>query len=560
MTDEEVPNIDRISELAIPDNFQWNNVRSVEVNVTVIGLPVNRAHCRVELLDTDDNQICAGLVKDGQVALRGRISNLTGDLQVYIPSYNLKKRLESDADVYNVVMHVSNVESKTITNLLGNPGFEDGIMISAPANYHPPIDGNWYYKQQNNSQNFYYITEPNNTYLSYPKRGYLYQAVAVEGVSEATFSFDVNNYNNNYFVLQMHLTCYAANGSMTGDFYPYLDSYWDGIDDSWWNVSWDFPVPDNTVEIVLTTYANSSNARFWVDNFAIYADGGVVDTDGDGVPDEEDDYPDDITKAIKEVYPATGSLIIAFEDLWPNLGDYDFNDLVLGVVQEFGLNVNNEYVYMKTDIQVRGNGANLNNVLAMQLNWAEPNGNGTTYTPIGDAAQIQLLPSIYNITVEDNIVTIINGVETELTPYYQNNGVGVSSNYQTFMFEVTFNPISSSTAVVSPDFFIYDFASRGKEIHLPGRPATQFANSAYFGAGDDATDTTNGFWYMTDTYLPWGFEIIDHTADFKHPLESISILKAYRYFGNWANSGGLAYLDWFMQPENSSVFHPAYQK
>ncbi|MBN2830225.1 MAG: LruC domain-containing protein [Candidatus Cloacimonetes bacterium] len=558
MSDDDVPNIDKISELEVPEDFEWNNIRSVTVNVTVVGLPASREHCRVELLDGSGNQVSAGLVNDGEIVLKGRVSNLAGDLQVYIPSYNLKKRLEGYLSEYSVVLQVSNIASKTIMNLFGNPGFEDGDMISAPIFYHPPIDGNWYYNQQNSSQNFFYYTEADNTYLSFPKRGYLYQAVAANGGSDATFSFDINNYTNGYVVYQIHLTSYSENGAMTGDSYLTLNTYWDGIDDNWWNVSWDLTIPDNTVEAVLSIYSNSYSTRCLFDNFGFYTDGGVVDSDLDGVPDDEDDYPNDDTKAIKEIYPATGSLIVAFEDLWPNLGDYDFNDMVLGIVQEFGLNANNEYVYLKTEVEVRGNGANLNNVLAMQLDWAETNGTTTTYTPIGDAAILQLLPSTSNVSLDNNIVTIINGVETELTPYYQNNGVGISANYQSFVFEVIFNPISSPTAVISPDFFIYDFVNRDKEIHLPGRPATAFANVNFFGAGDDDSDPANGIWYQTDTNLPWGFEIIDHTSAYKHPLESVSILNAYRYFGNWANSGGLSYLDWFLQPDNSLVYNPAY--
>ncbi len=47
---------------------------------------------------------------------------------------------------------------------------------------------------------------------------------------------------------------------------------------------------------------------------------------GDGVPNDEDDYPEDPTRAFNSYDTAS----VAFEDLWPAMGDYDFNDLVLG--------------------------------------------------------------------------------------------------------------------------------------------------------------------------------------------------------------------------------------
>jgi hypothetical protein len=55
-----------------------------------------------------------------------------------------------------------------------------------------------------------------------------------------------------------------------------------------------------------------------------------TDTDGDGVSDVRDEYPTDPKRAFNNYYPSknnTGTL--AFEDLWPAKGDYDFNDLVV---------------------------------------------------------------------------------------------------------------------------------------------------------------------------------------------------------------------------------------
>ncbi len=579
--DDDVPHFNEISELEVPENFDWNNIQEVNVDVTVIGLPEARANSRVELLDESGQILTAGILQDNTVMLKARYSDLGGNLQVYLPAFNLVKRLKGGLVDYKVTLQISNVESKDCVNLFGNPGFEDnqeyddggddddddgeweessdltGVLYPAPQNYHPPIDGNWYYYQQNNNHNIRLVEQNNNTYVSLAKHSFLYQAVAVNGGGEASFQFDISNYNWNYFSLQIHLTSYAADGSMTGDEYIYYNSYWDGIYGDWQNLSHDFVVPDNTVEIAFTLYVNSNTVRFWVDNFGLCLENQLVDTDNDGVSDEEDDYPDDPTKSVKVKYPTQGQLIVAFEDLWPDMGDYDFNDLVLGVNQEFGLNANNEYTYIKTDLEVRGNGATINNVLAMQLDWLESIGGTNTYTHVGDN-NMQLVPSNGDMFIDGNKVVIINGVLDGLSPYYQNNGIGVSASYQNFSFEVTMDPISSTTASLSPDFFIYDYFNPQKEIHLPGRPATANADMNLFGTGDDASIPTSDIWYVTDTNLPWGFEIIDHTGNYMHPLENISILNAYRYFGNWANSGGLSHMDWFLDADNDSVYHTSY--
>ncbi|WP_295461384.1 LruC domain-containing protein, partial [uncultured Thiodictyon sp.] len=56
----------------------------------------------------------------------------------------------------------------------------------------------------------------------------------------------------------------------------------------------------------------------------------VLDSDGDGIPDALDAFPQDPTRAARRFYPsATGFGSLAFEDLWPKKGDFDMNDLVV---------------------------------------------------------------------------------------------------------------------------------------------------------------------------------------------------------------------------------------
>ena len=55
-----------------------------------------------------------------------------------------------------------------------------------------------------------------------------------------------------------------------------------------------------------------------------------VDADGDQIEDYYDDYPQDGARAFNNYYPARDTYgTLAYEDLWPHRGDYDFNDLVV---------------------------------------------------------------------------------------------------------------------------------------------------------------------------------------------------------------------------------------
>lgn len=73
------------------------------------------------------------------------------------------------------------------------------------------------------------------------------------------------------------------------------------------------------------------------------------DSDGDGVSNESDDFPEDPLRAVRNTY--TGSL--AFEDLWPAQGDYDFNDLVIDYEIDHILNGNNQLVEIEADWTIK---------------------------------------------------------------------------------------------------------------------------------------------------------------------------------------------------------------
>ncbi|MGL5318951.1 MAG: LruC domain-containing protein, partial [Bacteroidales bacterium] len=93
-----------------------------------------------------------------------------------------------------------------------------------------------------------------------------------------------------------------------------------------------------------------------------------TDTDGDGVKDDNDQFPNDVSRAYLVHYPGYGLYgTLAFEDLWPSQGDYDMNDLVCDYNIIHYLNAQNLLVRIEGAIQVRASGANYRNGFAMQL-------------------------------------------------------------------------------------------------------------------------------------------------------------------------------------------------
>ena len=192
--------------------------------------------------------------------------------------------------------------------------------------------------------------------------------------------------------------------------------------------------------------------------FRIYSDFvDTTDSDGDGIIDTEDSYPDDAEKAFEMFTPSKyGKGSIAFEDLWPTYGDYDFNDLAFTYRAIAVLNSDNRAVQLDFICRVKANGAGFNNGFGIEIEGVAPNQvqsvSGTTYT-------------------YDYISFNSNGTEAD-----QDNAVIIfTDNADNFLIERTVSikftePISTDNLGTAPfNPFIIINQERDKEVHLPYR-------------------------------------------------------------------------------------------
>jgi LruC domain-containing protein len=261
------------------------------------------------------------------------------------------------------------------------------------------------------------------------------------------------------------------------------------------------------------------------------------DTDGDGVIDEQDDYPNDKTKAFDNtsVNYQNGGSTIAFEDSWPSQGDYDLNDVVLTYKHLVVSNSANLVVHIEGEWNLLATGGDYLNGAGIQF--PLPKGNIINYTasnglPI-EAGQDSL------------VVTLFTNSRALQTTWNTISGQAVSpSKSFTFSFDVTNGPTIASMGVSSYNPFIWNNSTgfgRGYETHLYGKNPTKLAAVSLFGTKADNSKT--GLYYSTLGRLPWGIEI--PIVDFKYPLEYKPISVAYLKFNSWAVSGGTADKDWY---------------
>lgn len=260
------------------------------------------------------------------------------------------------------------------------------------------------------------------------------------------------------------------------------------------------------------------------------------DSDGDLVNDNDDDYPNDKTKSFKNYsvnYKAGGSTL-AFEDNWPQKGDYDFNDVVIKYRYLVVSNAKNLVTKVEADYTLVATGATYINGFGVQF-------------PIkaGGASLIKAPAEVSFESKQDSLVLIVFKNSRELQSTWNTKKGEATSPVVNFSIE--FNVLDSvkikdfGTGVFNPFIWNTD-KGRGHETHLIGKSPTKLASGFLFNSNDDAS-LTNKRYYSTKNNLPWAIEI--PIADFYYPIETVSIDKAYSNFSDWATSSGLKSNEWY---------------
>jgi len=269
------------------------------------------------------------------------------------------------------------------------------------------------------------------------------------------------------------------------------------------------------------------------------------DTDGDGVTDCDDDYPDDPTRAYNSY--TTGTAV--YEDLWPAMGDYDMNDLVNYYKFNVVTNAQNKVVDIVAKFYIRAIGASFQNGFGFQLDNVLPSQitsvSGYDLTPGSISLNANGTESDQTKAVViawDNAENVINRVGGAFYNTLAGSSVGISD---TVTILIHFNTLLSTTVVGTPPFnpFLIKDGDRAVEVHLPDYIPTSLADDSYFGTLDDDTNPSANRYYKTASGLPWAINIPD---DFDYPIEYVDIMLAYNHFAEWAQSGGVSYPDWYM--------------
>lgn len=255
------------------------------------------------------------------------------------------------------------------------------------------------------------------------------------------------------------------------------------------------------------------------------------DTDGDGIIDRHDHFPEDATRATTVRYPTQGYYTIAFEDLYPQQGDADFNDYVVRAVYEEDLNAAGQLVRLRGQMQHIARGAGYKHTLRLTL----PGMHGSylhlqRFKPSGETIATQ------SYTV-DNFKDIEIMPRSDQTLTRSNTQPGQSMlPGQRIAFEVIANGGINRNLLGNLPYDLHlHVLNTNHDIHFAGRYHDENGNDTFLDA--------QGF--------PWALLV---PGDFAWPYERHNIHQAYEFFDDWYLSAGTESHDWPLHATASEVF------
>lgn len=280
------------------------------------------------------------------------------------------------------------------------------------------------------------------------------------------------------------------------------------------------------------------------------------DSDADGLSDDQDEFPNDYRRAYSSYFPAQDSYVtLAYEDNWPKMGDFDFNDLVVKERLQTTYDADGLISGFIVHGLITARGASKSNGFALRLVDMLPSDI--------ESATLSINGNVYEKYTEnsqtDAVITLWQNSKT----YTQTGQSGKCSHFNTnkqcdyfapvpFTFDVMFTAGKTSLNHSAFDFFIYRTGDRSLEIHLPGFAPTDWFNESRFGRQDDTSDPAQGRYFRTENNLPWAIQISD---DWNYPREYIDILWAYPEYEQWVESSGQAADQWYKSDERKFHFY-----
>ena len=440
---------------------------------------------------------------------------------------------------------------QTIVNLVQNGDFSVNSFGNI-SDYSSPMvtDGKWYITSTlgpNFAKQHTQGTEKMLRITPSPARyGGVAQLVPAHPGDLITFTSNIRSNGNTSNISWLFLIPRNAAGQALG----YYSIQVNNTNNVWLTKTIAASMPAGTVSVQVLLWNHIYGGAIDYDN--VIVTGPVTDSDGDGVDDTLDEYPNDATRAFNVYYPnATQFATLAFEDLWPGKGDYDFNDLVMDYRVKQVLNASNKLVEFYFDYSVRAIGASLVNGFGIEIP-------GTTSASIASVTGTSLTENYITLSANGTeagqdkaVIILFDNSFTRMSVPTTGFGINTSLSapwvepvsYQVYV-KLAIPVLFQNTQRAPFNPFMIINKERGREVHLPGDLPTTKADLTLLGTWFDASNPATGKYYQSAGNLPWA---IDVPEKFSYVVEKNEIVLGHLKFGAWAESNGSLFTNWYKE-------------
>jgi LruC domain-containing protein len=309
-----------------------------------------------------------------------------------------------------------------------------------------------------------------------------------------------------------------------------------------------------------------TNTSYSIKAIDFYNTSTSKDNDGDGVPNDTDQFPNDPTLAYVSYFPSEGTFCTyAFEDLWSDIGDYDLNDLVIYCNVGYYKNANNMVVYEKVKWKLMAAGTSMLLSCGVQLDGvstSEVSSVTNTNTalaagPIGhsesngcESGQTYAVFPLLNSPSE------LFGVNTFVNTGYTGGSVVAPVEKET---KVTFTTPLDPTRLGMDAFNLFiavsknfDATYRGREVHLMTFDATDLIdpNLLKYDPTNPQDWKSDDNPYRLRNGLVWAIMI---PTEFHWARETIDVASIYTNYINWYSTSAADAQYWYDTSVSTNV-------
>lgn len=288
------------------------------------------------------------------------------------------------------------------------------------------------------------------------------------------------------------------------------------------------------------------------------------DSDGDGVSDEFDEFPNNPEIAITQYFPSNPNdfVNLLYEDLYPAKGDFDLNDLVVGCRYFWNANAAGRTNEINAEFWIRAIGASYNNSFALHLpipsseiiSVAGAKRNGNVFSVGANGVEPDASEAV--IPIFEDAFEVLHHAGG-LYANTENNAPISSTDTLRISIKLASSYKISELGGLPFNPFICINQQRTSEVHLPQQVPTSKFNTSLFGVEADNSDPSLNRYFVDKNGQPFALMI---PQTFRYPIEKTNLNLAYPRFAQWANSNGAQFADWYLNKNGNIITFNTYNK